>query len=519
MKKKLTFKSYLVEGMSSIEDINAQELLQILQNLKSLTITEKFFGEYFIFGLENGEFYTAESEDGEKHFNVDEYKKDTYTEKIKIAHSALSQYSKFINEAFNSNCKLAGSVRLISTEENTNLIALLKVISKETSSSIEDFYRKLPKTISATTMIATSEDGITVKNEPKTVKFKIVLPQKVNSSVFKIDDTVEEFIKYLNTENTVASGLLGNKLTNLQTLEDRSRDLTQERANIKENILSSYKIPLKNAILKVKNKSGFVFTDEELNKEFKVSKDEELSDDSIVKKSISGISISSDESAPISRRGGLVGEMKARIHKLFEVEGLDNPRKIKKILAKFKGQTPKETALNFAKNLKLLSFNGTKKKVEAIISSTIDNLEKLRTDFLERNNNTKRSEAEIEILVSFAEQNKILTKQLELIKSCQSMPKLIAVLFGNKIKALHNDTIISGEEDDTNNEDSSKEIPKEETENEEDSDNNFSVKDSKSKEDTDKELNSKDAKKTAAPKKDLKINKKDKNIELSKGEE
>jgi hypothetical protein len=494
-----TFRTYLKEnrvilkegrqpGITHVEDLSLEAFMRLLGNIDKLSAVQKLDGANLRAGIDaNGEFYTSREQKGGKRFyKQSEFPDSSAYDGFKTATAVLIKVQEQIKEVLKPG-ELINLEILFGAQPNTvfygkdgfNYIAFLEMLPgddptiKPDQSKIQQLYRKLKTTkVTVETEITDTWDGINLIKSPTSTDWRFTKSDEVNEEELKrikIKPDLKELQQFLEEPNELASKG-GEDISNYDVLKTRTRNLSDERKRLEKEINEKYKLPIKQKLMALvqgqrpklaganadgyKGIEGIIFTDPETYEQFKVVDRDVFTTinkfNYKVRNNIFGKINTSDPMAPIASRGGLLGEAKIRIARLFGIEGLEIPHQAKKVLANFRGDSSKSTLDNLAGNLKQLNFQAVKKKVIAILVATSSELEDLLDEFKEnandyslelKNGKTVKYSKEIKrrTLLSFAEARKNLITQAQQVKAVTDIKQLAALCFGNELNKLHDD--------------------------------------------------------------------------------
>ena len=364
-------------------------------------------------------------------------------------------------------------------KDNLNYIALLELTPGDDPSSMPD-QKKIElllkqlhgKTITVRSIFSDTPDGRTLARAPRVTDWQFTTSDKVPvEDVKSIDfrDTLRDLKRYLRAENKTAEGL-GFDLTNFEVLKNKSTKLGDERRGILETLMNDYKLPIKDKLLGLVAKlkpslrgqvdddgaysgiEGIIFTDPKTRERFKVvNKDIFTAINKFnykVRNAISSRVISLDEKLPVDERGGIIGQARARCVKLFGLEDAVLPAQVTKVVGKLKGDTREETVESIVGNLKQLSFEGIKRKMQSIYVSALDDLDEALDDFktngdsyeLELKDGQKikyTKEIKRRTLMSFAESRRTLVETITEIRHAGDFYDLVELFLDKALDKVH----------------------------------------------------------------------------------
>jgi hypothetical protein len=488
---KTTFKQYvkhLQEGIDHLEDLPVEDFINSIKNIHKMNATDKLDGVNLWFGMDDaGNFFTSregKNRKGNRFYTQEDFKEVSAHNGMRAAHEALMKNSDSLKSTMKPNDMIEIEVlygkqpnSIVYGKDNLNYIAFLRSIKTPQNSADfkQDAYKDVHailnnvKTTVKTPVVATI-DGKTLSTSEQVTDWKFVTATVLSSkdmSHLDLSGDIEKLQAYLDKGNQLATDM-GESLSNWEVLKSKKRDLSDEKKKIQDVIQTKYKIAIKNKILdqlvrKIKpalqdgkhddsGVEGVVFLDPETQKQFKVvDKDVFTMLNKFnyqIRNNIAGQVKTDDPLATLAQKGGVFGSAKLRIAKLFNVQGFGAGGGTKRVLEKFKGASPDETAINFAKAVGDVNVNAFKSKIEHILQNAYNELDDYLEDFkknaktysltLKNGKTIKYTEETINrTLLVFAETRKNIEKLMKDISKTDSIEQLISCLFGAKIKDLH----------------------------------------------------------------------------------
>lgn len=484
-------KTYIWEGIDHIEDLPIEDFIFAIENFNKMIATQKLDGANLQVGVDkDGKFYTSrESKRGGKRF----YKASDYPEDViaydgfRTAHMVLNKKKDIISKILGKGS--AAEVEILYKrqpnaitygKDGLNFIAFLRMlVTPEDETPDQNKIKKLndaldKEIITVNSKVTDSEDGEDLVFTKEDSKWKFTVPEKVSGDIFKTVNLSKELTslkKFLNTENKKASKLGNPEIkSNYDVMISRVKDLKDEKERIKEIVQKDYKLAIKDTLLntfvrKIKpgiqderlhpdedlGIEGVVFLDPVSQKQFKiVDKDVFTTINAFnheIRSNITGVVKTDDPLAPLASRGGIFGDAKIRISKLFGIDDLNTAAGVKKTLRKFGGDSPEECVVNMAKSLNQVNVQATKKKMEAILIATLEQLEEALQDFKNNADKYKKKlstgkivgyspEVKKRTLLTFADTKRSLNKLLTTIKNSKNISDLIVAMYGRQIKEI-----------------------------------------------------------------------------------
>lgn len=484
----------LNEGITHIEDLSIDKFIDIIKNIFKFHVSEKIDGANLWFGLDDSDiFYTTreqKSGDKDRKYESRDYTMVAAYNGFRSAHDALESFLKLgkyrsllhpgdkveIEVVFG---KQPNVVKY--SDEGINYIVLLRPVGETSDKRFDALCDALEnKEVTVQSKIVDTVDGESLVHTKSPFKWKIVknVSEQVSSalishkSVLKIVDNLE---KFLHQTNKKVSQAMGQTISNFGVMTMKlvgvSAEVKQivktEKELLNQSVLTEFKLPIKrqlfndlmdngdflSAAFKNKEKTdleGFVLSDgaEQIKivdrdlftaiNEFNFK----------IRNELNGAVMSDDMEAPLLNKGGVFGNCKLRIANLFDMKELAKSAKAKKIFVGYRGNTPEETAHNFAKTLKISDFSMYRNKIAAILADTKDDLkERLNTfkqeagDYKVKLKNGKTiaysEESRKRTLLAFAELFKEIDRLIIDTKKSERVEDLILAIYGKFIKDVH----------------------------------------------------------------------------------
>lgn len=484
-------KTFVSEGITHIEDLPIEDFLFAIENFNKMIATQKLDGANLRVGIDSaGKFYTSrESKGGKRFYKASDYPDDVISmDGFRSAHQAMEKKKSEIADILGkgSACEIEILYKrqpnaITYGKDGLNYIAFLRML--ETPEDETPDQTKIKKlldalegdTVTVNSKVTDTEDGENLIISKEDTTWKFTAPEKVSAAQFKtvnLKKEIQSLKKYLNSPNKAALKLGDPAVkTNYDVMSITKKDLRDERERVKNVVQKDYKLAIKDTLLKtfVRNIKpsiqdaelhpdedlgieGVVFLDPVTQKQFKiVDKDVFTTMNAFnheVRANISGTIKSSDPLASLANRGGIFGDAKIRMIKLFGIDGLSTASNVKRTLKKFGGDTPEQLVVNMAKSLNQVNVQATKKKIQAILIATLDDLQLALKDFKSNADKYKKKlstgkvvgyspEIRKRTLLTFAETKKALQDLLSQIKASDNIADLIVAMFGRQIKDIY----------------------------------------------------------------------------------
>lgn len=484
----------LAEGLTNLEDLDVTAFIDAVRRIGQMQASEMLDGANLYFGLDDsGTFYTTRSQkrgSGDKYYASTDYPYFAANNGFRAAHEALQAKERDIKIAFLPG-DLAEVDILYGRQPNTvsygldgkNFIAIIRGIEPTPDSKIDQLMSMIQNSeVVVKSIIVDTADGINLERKTVNQVFRFVGAQKIGADALKgvkLEKELNKLEKYLSEKSGI--GILTNYELMNTSLGSVEKDQRVEAKAVKERVIAAvknqHKLTIKKELLdkfvrklKPSLSASDLSGDEDLGVHGVVLKDphtgetlkivDKTSFDTVndfnyaVRNQIAGSVKTLDDAAPLEARGGITGQMKIRIADLLGNKDLAMGRNAKKIFADNMGDTPVATLRNVAKILNSADFNGVKRKIDAVVGATMDEL----TNMLNRFNKHKDSTDDTYRLrlkngkaiglspetikrtnMTFAETRRNLQELKEKIANAKSFDNLIAILYGRMAKQVHAD--------------------------------------------------------------------------------
>lgn len=480
----------LNENIKDLDDLDVQDFIKAVKNLANMQATEQLDGTHFWFGLDDsGELFTSKPNANQRFYAEKDYPYLATFNGLRAVHSALEQKVSDIKSVMSAGDIVEGIVifgrqpnavtygldgkNFIAFDEPKGLMTQVKFNQLQSNFQNQE--------VTARAIIVQSDDGLTLQRKSIAETFRFVPEQTIEDKSFDASDLsveLEALEKYLREPSGIG------EFTNFELLsssvgavdkEDRDEAKVLKKT-IQKTILSKFKLPITRKLVKLviskhkpklatKDKSadedvgvaGIIFKDPSTGESIRVSDNQHLNTvnqfNYAVRNQISGAVKTIDETAPIEARGGIVGIMRIRIAEFLGEPNLAITRLAKDFFEENKGSTAQETIRNVSAKLRGADdFHGTKNKIQAVISATIEELNHALQDFKKNKDSTTDayrlklktgksiglSQSVIEkTLLAFAEANRNLNEQLEAVKKAETFAQLVAAMYGKIAKSVN----------------------------------------------------------------------------------
>lgn len=476
----------IMEGISHIEDLPLQDFMRAVETLKDKVVTEKLDGSNLWFGIDETGFYTSregKSKKGNRFYKVEDYPLIASYNGFRAAHLALAKHTEVINKHL-ANGDVVEIEVLFGRQPNTvtygneekNFIVIIRGIETD-KSKVDSLAKALTgKPTTVTSKVITSEDGTQLKAEDKELTWEFTQVKPVDTHTVDISSAkakLEELKKYLSEPNSKVNGKTNGEVAEISLTsidKDKRPAVKAAREEQLQYILDNFKNPIKEILLntfvrKVKPflQSHDLDPSEDIGVEGVVATDPKSGDmikivdkdvftainkfNNSIRNMASGVVKTDDQDAPLELRGGAFGQAKIRIGELFGLKELALSSGTKKILTKFKGATPEETAVNLANSIKLTSFGSAREKVSAILTNCLKEIDDILEEFKSNAQTFKltlKTGKEIGIspevmkrnLTALAETKRDINQINKAVLKSRELPEMIMALYGRTIQGL-----------------------------------------------------------------------------------
>lgn len=497
------------KSIQYIEDLAPAEFVEVIKNLPKMVVSEKLDGTSFAFGLDDdGCFYTTRSGKGSADsikFAAKDWGISAAANGFKAAHAALKQHSDLIAEVLAPGEAVDIEI-LFGRQPNTivygldgfNYIAFLKMTAG-TNASLEVDQSKIQKLASkfkdiksdVRTINVDTTDGITLSQGPTVTNWRFTTPAFVKSADFytpEVKSALAKMETFLAAKNTGMSALVGNETSNEKAAtisiaavkSDKRDEAKKMKADALDEVLKKHMLPIKQILLdkfvrsvqpKLQDRDvepsedlgmeGIVILDPKSLEQYKIV-DKELfatlnKFNYEVRNNIRGMARTDEDDAPLASRGGYFGTAKIRIARLFNIPGLGKGYSVKRVIAKFKKETPEDTAAAIAASCAGADYFAFKSKIKAILKSTSIEIDEFLTNFKEHYteytvklpDGTKigyTAEIVHRTLLVFAETQQSIKRLSDSVSKAKNMEDLVTALYGRQIKQQFGNSPDSGED-------------------------------------------------------------------------
>ena len=390
---------------TQFENIPIKDFIKQIKKLGEYTISSQADGLTFYFGFDNdGAFYTSPYSPDKRtkfYYKVSDYPTEVQNNQFKSAHSVLSKISQKLSDILENGqaveCQLVADAPT-SLGSNRSLINIIRGVNGESSTpkNVSSIAEKETGLLQGKVKLLSTQDGEELENVSQLVSWKLSNSKSVKGSELSstklksIIDKLQVFLSKLNEQALKFDMQLNNlevASIDLGKIPVKYREaIKKEREKINQQILEKYKLPIKSELLvsletKLGSKAALIHKGSDASW---LGSDDFIAAsrfDTVAKREVSGIIRTTDKTATIEERGGLMGIAQQRIADLLGMPELARFQSAKKIFSNMKGANPRETATLFANQLNQLNLYGVKTKILAILKYTKEQIEIKRDEF------------------------------------------------------------------------------------------------------------------------------------------
>ena len=480
-KQKLMESGY---GIPHVEDLPLETFIRMLKRLPELSAVQKLDGANLLIGRDvSGKIFASrEQKGGERFYKPKDMPARSAYDGFRSAFAAVLQIQDVLMDMIKPGQTLSCEV-LFGEQPNTvvygrdgmSYLAFLEPTLGDDPTI--DLDQELPMRLAkelAKKQVTTMEkcndttDGEIIVRTPKNITWAFTCSDLVDPKIYdEIDmsDAIEKLEKFLKHPNNEAINI-GEHLTNYDVMTGKEGPLAKERKRLGEEIREKFKIPIKNELLKLVKKlkpslskeqgpvgaEGVIFKDLKTSEVFKVVDRDDFTTvnkfNYEMRNKIVGRIASSDPNLPLEQRGGIVGNARVRCTLLLGIPGLEVPARAKKVLEPMAGPTRKHTVKNIITALGPLSFESAKRKMGAIVTSALHDLEDELNAFKSKGAEGKiklqngkevgiTPEVKRRTLLTFADARVELMNLLQQIRIAKDKPDLVTPFIGRALDDLH----------------------------------------------------------------------------------
>lgn len=476
-------------GITHIEDLPIEQFIRMLKKLPELRCVQKLDGANLVAGVDvQGRFYTSrEQKGGQRFYKPADFPKRPSSDGFKTAHSALEQvkeqFCKVIKPGMAISCEVIYGEQpntVIYGKDGMSYVAFLEPVpgddpTKKLDYNVAKLLVEGMKGVRVNTNIEGSDttDGINLVKAPRPMRWGFTRSDVVPAEVFTqvpYEGKLKELEEFLERPCGGAEDI-GIDMTNYEVIKDKGQKTGEVRKALKEQVRDEYMLPIKQLFLDklvYKQKpslrgpkagesgymgiEGLIFVDKSTSERFKVvDRDDFTAVNKFfyqVRNRVVGRISTSNEDLSLESRGGIIGEARIRCMRLFNVPDLEMPGQAKRALEPFVGADKDETLKNVKETLKELSFEAIRRKMAAVMTHCLSELEdeldefKSTVDNLElelKSGQTVKYTAEVKrrTLMTFAEGFRSVNCDLKAIRNANGFGDLLSYFLKDALEDLH----------------------------------------------------------------------------------
>ena len=482
-------KSFILqEGISHIEDLSNEEFISTVENIQDKVVTEKLDGANLWFGIDDiGLFTSREGKSPKKarFYDVRDYPEVANYNGFRGAHLALEKMEFTIRKHLKEGDLVEVEV-LFGRQPNTvtygvsgkNFIVILRGVGGTDEAKVAALANALndkSTTVESTVVSSQDGEGLTSSKENMVWEFAKVAPIKAQKlKTGEVSKILSAFKSFLTQPSSV-EGYTNGELSTLgmgSVPKANRPDVKQAKEKVNDEILTKFKIPIKDLMLngfvrKIKpflqdkdnlhpaediGVEGVVIRDPVTGSQTKIVDKDVFTAinafNSAVRSQISGLVKTTDQEATTESRGGVFGQARIRIADVMGNRDLALSSGVKRIISSFKKGTPEETAERLAETLNIESIGSTKAKVVAILNNALTEINSILESFkkdAEQYTLTLKTGKEIGIsptvmsktLTAFAETKKEIKEIISAVAKSKTPAELVMALYGRTILSIH----------------------------------------------------------------------------------
>jgi hypothetical protein len=437
----------LLESVSQLEDLNIDDFLHKVENLSVLELKKSFKGFDFFFGIdEDGKLFSSKYGDKDKFYNSHRYHNDPDNNAYIGAHKYIFKFKHDLEKILKPHEVIESKIVFFNQKfEKTN-----KIVLKEPNQSIEDILQR--------TLIRSNQTFSIDGRNTNTIEMPSFWECSESEDIKHIDikgikAEVDKLKDYLIQPCGIDKHYSNYDIStlNLTSIKSDKRTIYKvEREKINDYILSNFKLPIKQDIIDNNNELEIIDGEDTVE----IKKDTLLKNNFFLspKHELAGVIRTSDPNAKLELKGGLYGVVQIRIATMFGVPELANIQSAKKVFSELKGETPEDTARNFANSLDEHAFFDIKTKLIAIYKNLANDVAD-KLDVFNNNSGEYKlklsdsstlefDEKDIEInLNAFGELSSIISKTLHKLKISKNLTDIILVIYQRTLDIVHNEIV------------------------------------------------------------------------------
>jgi hypothetical protein len=471
-------------GIPHVEDLPIETFIRMLKKFHELHAVQKLDGANLLIGrdIKGKIFASREQKGGDRYYKPKDMPKRSAFDGFRAALAACLQVSDVLTSKLKPGQTLSCEI-LFGEQPNTvvygkdglSYIAFLEPclgddptieLDQDLPTELAEILHK--KRVTTIEPANDTTDGENVIRAPKNVTWAFTSSDVVSPEVYKDIDmsgAIKELEKYLKQANKEAYAQ-GDHLSNYDVMTGKEQKLSDERKAVSEEVREKFKLPIKNELLRMLKKikpslagqagpigsEGIIFKDLKTSEVFKVVDRDDFTTvnkfNYEVRNKVIGRIASSDPNLPLEQRGGIVGNARVRCALLLGIPGIEIPGRAKRVLEPMAGSSKDQTLKNILIALQPLSFESAKRKMGAIITSAMHDLEDELDSFKEKGAESliKLStgkevgitpEVRRRTLLTFADSREELMTLLQQIRVAKTKTDLVTPFIGRALDDLH----------------------------------------------------------------------------------
>lgn len=475
-------------GITHLEDLPIQAFIDTVRDLPGMTAQEKLDGANLWVGLdEEGRLFT--SREGkrpgtDRRYAVTDWPMVASLDQFRAAHAALATKEVDLKRVLRPGDTVEAEV-LFGRQPNSvtygangrSYLAFLRGVNgtpDTVATHLSTTLRNQEVEVEVTTL--DTSDGEALEERAGPVRFQFTAPHQVDPAQLRsagLEGHVRRLERFLGRPSAV-HGLSNMELLTLSLTSVPKEDRAvakQARAELQARVTADFKLPIKQDLLdKVVRRIRPGLRDEQ-------AKGPDIGIEGIVlrrpsgeqvkvvdkdvfgvinqfnqapRQAVQGALSTTDPSASLEARGGLLGAMRIRIAEALGNRELAKPASLRKVLEPVKGADPAATLKGLAASMTEVNRDhvALKRKVLAIIAETAATLKAELAGFNEHHAEYRLKlktgqelglspEVVKRTLLTFAEAKRSLQRLFDQVKRTRSLVQLLAALYGPVVTAMH----------------------------------------------------------------------------------
>lgn len=482
MIKKLTV---LREGISHIEDLEVEEFIDAIRNIGTMQGSEKIDGATLYFGIDDQERLFAASEGdkvgAKKIYDPAEYPFYGANNVFRMALAAAIDVQDLFKRVLQPGQIVSASVVFDDDLGSKNYIGIVQGIQNISPEQVQELQKALlNKEATARSKIVQSSNGKDLEVKVASATFRFVKPKTIDSKLFAkadIEPKIKEFEAFLSQRAQSDTVKVSNLELLTMPLTSFDKDVRAEakelRERVKSKVLLRFKLPIKKELLKNSISridtgldgttddgkiQGAVLVDPSSGNSFKIVDREHHKTVADFQRSIrakvNGVVKTTDPSAPLEARGGVLGNVKIRVSDLLGNRDLARTITAKAAISAIEAESVQDTIRELGRTLNGgRDPLGTIRKITAILTDASDQVKRMLDDFKAKQNEFRlklASGKEIRLtpatikrtMMVFAETQRDIDEKIRKMSSASTIENIIEIFYGHTIRAVR-----SGEAD------------------------------------------------------------------------